>query len=531
MPFRILISDKMSPEGLSYFTGHEGFEIVYDPEISMEALAGRIGEFDALVIRSRTHVSRAMLASSGKLKVIGRAGAGVDNVDVEAATEKGIIVMNTPGGNTLSTAEHAISMLLALARRIPQADHSMHAGKWDKKSIVGMEMFGKTLGVVGLGRIGRVVAEHMQAFGMDVLVHDPLLTAEAAEKMHVRSVAIEEMCRAADAITIHAPLNDDTRGIIGRDELAMMKPGVLVVNCARGGIVDEQALYEALRDRRIGGAALDVFEIEPLPAENPLRGLDNVILTPHLAASTAEAQEKVARDIAAQIREALSGEMIRNAVNAPSVDAKTFAAIRHALDLCWRLGRFCGQYAPEAIKSIEIVYSGSAAQYPNEPLTTSVVKGFLESHVSETVNAVNAIYLARQRDIHIAETRNSNSPDIYAGLITIRTTADSGEAHEVSGTLTQEKTPKIVVIDGRRLDIVPAGHMLAIVNRDLPGFIGAVGTLLGREEINIAQMNVGRNVPGENALTIISVDGPVRPEVLKEIQSLHNVLRVKAIVI
>lgn len=531
MTFRILISDKMTPEGLSYFTGHEGFEIVYNPEIAMEALADCIGEYDALVIRSRTQVSRAMLARPGKLQIIGRAGAGVDNVDVEAATEKGIIVMNTPGGNTLSTAEHAISMLLSLARRIPQADHSMHAGKWDKKSIMGMEMFGKVLGVVGLGRIGRVVAEHMQAFGMEVLVHDPLLTAETAEKMGVRPVSIEELCRLSDAITIHAPLNDDTRGIIGAAELALMKPTALIVNCARGGLIDEAALFDALREHKIGGAALDVFEIEPLPADHPLRGLDNVVLTPHLAASTTEAQEKVARDIAIQIREALGGEMIRNAVNAPSVDAKTFARIHHALDLCGRLGKFCGQFSPAGVKSIEIVYCGTASQHPTEPLTISVIKGFLECHVSETINAVNAMYLARQRDIHISETRRANGNDIYAGLVTVRTVSDSGEAHEVSGTLAQESMPKIVIIDGRRLDIVPEGHLLVIGNRDLPGFIGAVGTLLGNENINIAAMNVARNVPGAEAFTVISVDGPVPPSVIREIQNLHNVLSVRTIVI
>ncbi len=531
MTFRILISDKMTPQGLSCFTGHTGFEIVYNPEITMEALAECLGEYDALVIRSRTQVTRAMLAKPGKLQIIGRAGAGVDNVDVDAATEKGIIVMNTPGGNTLSTAEHAISMLLSLARRIPQADQSMHAGKWDKKTIMGTEIFGKVLGVVGLGRIGRVVAEHMQAFGMEVIVHDPLLTQETADKLGVRPVSIEEMCRQADAITIHAPLNDDTRGIIGAPQLALMKPTALLVNCARGGIIDEKALCEALRERKIGGAALDVFEIEPLPADHPLRGLDNVVLTPHLAASTTEAQEKVARDIAVQVRETLSGEMVRNAVNAPSVDAKTFARIHHVLDLCGRLGKFCGQFSPVGVKAIEIIYSGTSVQHPSEPLTVAVVKGFLECHVSKAVNAVNAMYLARQRDIHISETRRSNNNDIYAGLVTVRTVSDSGEAHEVSGTLTRENMPKIVIIDGRRLDIVPEGYLLVIGNRDLPGFVGSIGTLLGNENINIATMNVARNNAGDAAVTVISVDGPVPPHVLKEIQNLHNVLNARAIVI
>ncbi len=531
MSFRILISDKMSPEGLSYFTGHEGFEVVYDPEITMEQLAGRLGEFDALVIRSRTRVTRQMLASPGKLKIVGRAGAGVDNVDVEAATEKGVIVMNTPGGNTLSTAEHAISMMLSLARRIPQADRTMKDGQWDKKSFVGVEMFGKTLGVVGLGRIGRVVVERMQAFGMEVLAFDPLLTQEAAQKLGIKPATVEEICRQADVITVHAPLNEDTRGLIGEAALATMKPGVLIVNCARGGIVDEAALAAALREKKIAGAALDVFEQEPLPGEHPLRGLDNVVLTPHLAASTAEAQEKVARDIAIQIREALSGEMIRNAVNAPSVDAKTFARIRHAIDLCERLGRFASQYAGSAITALDIAFSGSKAEHPTEPLVTAVLKGFLEYHIDEPVNQVNAQYLARQRGIRISETRRTETDDIYAGLVTVRTTNESGETHELSGTVTQERQAKIVTIDGKRLDIIPEGHMLVVANRDLPGFIGQIGTLLGRVNINIAQMNVGRTRAHEEALTVINVDEPVPAEVIREICQLPHVLAVRSIVI
>ncbi|MCL5269073.1 MAG: phosphoglycerate dehydrogenase, partial [bacterium] len=325
MPMRILISDKMSPEGLSYFTGHEGFEIIYDPDITMEQLAERLGEFDALVIRSRTRVTREMLANPGKLKVIGRAGAGVDNVDVEAATARGVIVMNTPGGNTLSTAEHAISMMLALARQIPYADRTMKEGKWDKKNIVGVEIAGKTLGILGLGKIGREVAIRMRAFDMEILGYDPFLTQETAEKLGVELADVDTVCQRADMITVHCPLNDETRGLIGAERLAMMKPAALLVNCARGGIVDEDALCDALREKKIAGAAVDVFTAEPLPADHKFRSLPNIVLTPHLAASTTEAQEKVARDIAIQVREALSGEMIRNAVNAPSLDSKTYA--------------------------------------------------------------------------------------------------------------------------------------------------------------------------------------------------------------
>jgi D-3-phosphoglycerate dehydrogenase len=373
MSFRIFISDKMSPDGLAHFTGHEGFEVHYDPEITMDALAEQLGQYDALVVRSRTKVSRAMLENPGNLKIIGRAGAGVDNIDITAATERGVIVMNTPGGNTVSTAEHAVSMILSLARRIPHADATMKAGEWAKKSIVGTEMFGKVLGIIGLGRVGRVVAERMQGFGMEIVAHDPLLTHEAAEKLGVTLAEVDEICREADIITIHAPLNDETRGMIGREQLAMMKPTALLVNCARGGIVDEDALAEALKENNIAGAALDVFAKEPLPADHPLRGLKNLVLTPHLAASTAEAQEKVARDIAIQIREALSGEMIRNAVNAPSVDPKTFQRIRPLLDLCERLGRFSVQYIEPAVQTIEITYAGTVSEPPIDPLTTAII--------------------------------------------------------------------------------------------------------------------------------------------------------------
>ena len=317
MAMRILISDKMSPEGLANFTGREGFEIIYDPDITMEQLAERIGEYDALVIRSRSRVTRETLANPGKLKIIGRAGAGVDNVDVEAATERGIIVMNTPGGNTMSTAEHTISMMLSLARQIPRADKTMKEGQWAKSGIMGVEMFEKTLGILGLGKIGREVALRMNAFGMKVLIFDPFVTREAAEKMGIELADVDTICEQADVITVHCPLNNDTRGLINAERLAKMKPTTLIVNCARGGIIDEDALYEALKEKKIAGAAVDVFTQEPLPGDHKLRGLTNVVLTPHLAASTNEAQEKVARDIALQIFDGLSGEMIRNAVNAP----------------------------------------------------------------------------------------------------------------------------------------------------------------------------------------------------------------------
>jgi D-3-phosphoglycerate dehydrogenase len=528
---RILISDKMSPEGLSYFTGREGFEIIYNPEITMEELAAQIGDYDALVIRSRSRVTRATLDRPGKLKIIGRAGAGVDNVDVEAATERGVIVMNTPGGNTLSTAEHTISMMLSLARRIPFADRTMHEGKWEKSGIMGVEMFEKTLGIVGVGKIGREVATRMRAFGMDVLVYDPFLTEEAAAQMGVTLADVDTIVEKADVLTVHCPLNNETRGIIGAARLAKMKPTALVVNCARGGIIDEEALFNALKEKKIAGASLDVYSQEPLPADHPFRSLTNVVLTPHLAASTAEAQEKVARDIALQIFEALGDGQIRNAVNAPSLDAKTYEKMRPVLDLAERLGKFLVQFAKPAVKQLDITYSGTATEYSTKPITTALVKGFLERSVSESVNAVNALYLAKQLGIKINEIRSSHTDDVFSGLVTVKSTSDSGQVNEISGTLYQSRFPRLVVVNGKRVDATPQGEMLVLENKDVPGIIGLIGTILGKQGINIAAMNWGRIAPGGDALTVINVDQSVSDGVLQELTAQNNVLRAHHIVI
>lgn len=534
MTMRIFVSDKMSPEGLAHFTGIAGIECVYDPDISMEALAEKIGEFDALVIRSRTRVTREMLANPGRLRIIGRAGAGVDNVDIEAATEKGVIVMNTPGGNTVSTAEHAISMMLSLARRIPQADASMKAGKWDKKSIVGTEMFGKTLGILGMGKIGRVVADHMLAFGMKILAYDPFLTQDAARELGVTLADLDTICQQADVITIHAPANAETRGMIDARRIALMKPTMLLVNCARGGIIDEEALVEALKERRIAGAALDVFSVEPLPADHPLRSLDNVVLTPHLAASTTEAQEKVAEQIAEQIRDALTGGVIRNAVNAPSVDPKTYAQIREVIDLCERMGTFISQVMPAALKELSVVFSGTKARHPSTPLVTALLKGYLRNVVSEPVNDVNATYRARQLGIKVSETRTDETDDVYAGMISVQMRADEENCriHEISATLDARRRPHLVKINGRRIDAVPEGQMLVIENRDVPGVVGAVCTAIGRHQINIASIDWSRGAEaGSTALTVINIDHPVTPELMQEIEELDNIIWARAVLI
>lgn len=528
---RILISDKMSPEGLSYFTGREGFEIIYNPDITMEQLAEQIGEYDALVIRSRSRVTRETLANPGKLKIIGRAGAGVDNVDVEAATERGVIVMNTPGGNTISTAEHTISMMLSLARRIPFADRTMHDGKWEKSGIMGVEMFEKTLGILGVGKIGREVATRMRAFGMDVMVYDPFLTQEAAQQMGVTVADVDTIIEKADMLTVHCPLNNETRGLVNAARLAKMKPTALVVNCARGGIIDEEALIEALKSKKIAGAALDVFSQEPLPADHPFRTLPNVVLTPHLAASTTEAQEKVSRDIAIQIFDAFTEGMIRNAVNAPSMDGKTYEKLRPVLDLAERLGKFLAQFAKPAVKQMDITYTGTATEYPTKPITTAIVKGFLDYSVSESVNHVNAMHLAKQLGVKINDTRSSQTDDVFSGLITVKAISDSGEVNEISGTLYQSRLPRLVIVNNKRVDATPQGEMLVLENRDVPGIIGMVGTLLGKHGINIAAMNWGRVAPGGDALTVINVDQPVSDTVIKELTAAPQVVRAHHIVI
>ncbi len=531
MTVRILISDKMSEEGLGYFRGQEGFEVDYQPEILMDDLAGAIGRYDALVIRSRTQVTRETLANTGALKIIGRAGAGVDNVDLDAATERGILVMNTPGANTMATAEHAISMLMALARRIPFADSTMKEGRWAKKDIVGVELFDKTLGIIGLGRIGRVVAERLNAFGMKILAHDPFLTCEVARQLNVEPADLDTICAQADMITIHCPINDETRGLLDARRLGLMKPTALVVNCARGGIVDEDALYDALKEGRIAGAAVDVFATEPLPGESKLRELPNAVLTPHLAATTGEAQEKVARELAEQLRDSLVSGVVRNAVNAPSIDNKTYQQLAPVLDLCLRLGRLCSQYIGPGVNRIEITYKGAKAKHDPTPLTTELIKGFLQFHFSEPVNSVNALYIARRMGIKIVETRTEEIDDVYAGLITVRTVSDTGEVNTISGTLNHRREPRLVMVNQKQVDAIPQGEMLLLENRDVPGIIGSVGTCLGRHGINIAMLSWGRLKPGGDAMTVINTDNPISDEVLAELGSLPNVLGARHVVI
>ncbi|MEI7635461.1 MAG: phosphoglycerate dehydrogenase [bacterium] len=524
---RILVSDKISKEGLVILQSG-GYEVVEKPEITAEELAKEIGEYDALVIRSRTTVSAETLSNPGKLKVIGRAGVGVDNVDVKTASKLGIIVMNTPGGNTISTAEHTMAMIMSLARSTPQADRSMHEGRWDKKKYVGVELYRKTLGIVGLGRIGTEVAKRALAFGMRVMAYDPYMSAEVVKRLGITQAGIDEICKESDFITVHTPLNDATRGLIGPAQFDMMKKSVRIINCARGGIIQESALVEALKSGKVAGAALDVFEQEPLPADHPLRAFDNVALTPHLGAATSEAQEGVAKEVAEQIVDCLSGRVIRNAVNAPSADPSVLEQLRPYIDLARRLGKFVSQFAGKPVSQLRVSCSGAIADYPIAPISISALVGFLDPITESTVNFVNAGLIAKERGIEVVEVKSTKVFD-FTNLISVEVVTEAGEAVWVGGTLAHNKFPRIVVVNDKFFDVTPEGFLVVIENRDVPGIIGSVGTLLGNRRINIGQMTWGRTEDGNEAITVINVDQEIRKELLDELTALPDIISARLI--
>lgn len=525
---RILVSDSLSDEGLNILKS-AGFQVDHKPEISQEDIAKEIENYDALVIRSRTTVTPEIIKNGKNLKVVGRAGVGLDNVDVATATQHGVIVMNTPGGNTVSTAEHTMAMLTSLARSIPQADRSMHEGRWDKKKFVGVELFGKTLGICGMGRIGSEVVKRALAYGMKVLAYDPFINEEAVKRLGVTKATVDEICQNADFITVHSPLNAQTRNLLNKERFAMMKKGVRVLNCARGGIVDEQALLEGLQNGTVAGAALDVFEVEPLPADHPFRSMDNVIMTPHLGAATSEAQEGVAREIAEQIVEVLQGKMIRNAINAPSVDPAILDQLKPFIDLARRMGRFMSQFVCSPARALRVYYSGSVLDYPVASVTNAALIGFLEPMTEgSVVNFVNAGTIAKDRGIEVIEQTSSKLYN-FANLITLEVECEDGTKNFIGGTLFTKDNPRIVVVNDKFFDVVPEGEMIVIENKDVPGIIGSVGTVLGKHNVNISQMTWGRTLPGSDAITVINVDQPVSEDMIKEIEKLPNIISARTI--
>lgn len=522
---KVLVSDNIAPKGIEIMR-NAGLEVDVKTGLNPEELKACIGEYHGLVIRSATKVTADIIESAVNLKVIGRAGSGLDNVDKNAASKKGIVVMNTPGGNTITTAEHSIAMLFSVARLIPQANASMKAGKWEKKKFMGVELFNKTLGVVGLGNIGGQVAKRGQCLQMNVIAYDPFLNEERATSEGIRKVSLDELFEQSDFITIHTPMTAETKGVINARTIAKMKDGVRIINCARGGIVNEGDLYEAVKSGKVGGVALDVFEKEP-PENNPLLTLDNVICTPHLGASTEEAQQNVALAVAEQVADYLVQGTIRNAVNFPSIPSDQVPRLQPYLTLAEKLGGFSSQIFEGGASEITVEYRGDAADINTAPVTMAALKGYLTPILLETVNFVNAPFIAKERGIEVRETKTEDAGD-YHGLIGLRIKANGGEIY-VAGTLFSKKDPRVILIDNFKVEIVPEGDLLLIHNNDKPGVIGNIGSLLGESNINIARMHFGRETAGGMAISVVSIDATPTSEIIDRIKNLPNILSVKHI--
>lgn len=518
---KVLISDKMSNLAREAFVDRS-IEVDVFTDLTPDEFAARIGEYEGLAIRSSTRVSESVLKNSGHLRVIGRAGIGVDNVDIPAATARGIVVMNTPFGNAITTAEHAISLMLALARQIPQANASTHAGKWEKTRFMGVELMGKTLGLIGCGNIGTIVADRARGLKMRVLAYDPFLTVAKAVEAGVEMADLDQVLTEADFITLHTPLNDQTRGIIDRAALAKTRPGVRIINCARGGLVVEADLLEALESGHVAGAALDVFEQEPPAMENPLFGHDLVVATPHLGASTTEAQEKVAQQIARQMADYLLDGAVANALNMPSVSAEEAPRLKPYMGLVEQLGAFAGQATHTGLREIDVCYEGDAATINTRPLTAVLLKGLLAPLLAG-VNMINAPLIAADRGIKVREATSSSAGEYQTRIILTVTT--ESQTRSVSGTLFN-KEPRLVSIKGIHVDARFGSHMLYITNRDKPGFIGALGTLLGDAGINIATFNLGRAEKGGDAIALIEIDESPPKKVIDRIRDLRHVIQV-----
>jgi len=520
MRYRVLLSDALGPEGLARLNEQPDLEIEAKPGLAPDELCRIIGDFDALIVRSGTKVTAKVLEHAKKLRVIGRAGIGVDNVDVDAATKRGIVVMNTPGGSNVTTAEHAIAMLMALTRNIPQAVAAVRAGKWPR-NLLGAEVCNKTLGVIGLGNIGTIVAERAVGLRMKVIGYDPFVTAETAARIGVELVTLEQMYPRADYITIHTPLIPETRGLIGRDAIAKMKKGVRIVNCARGGIVDEAALADAIKSGHVAGAALDVLEQEPPAADNPLLQLEQVICTPHLGAQTGEAQVNVAIAIAQQVAEFLTKGTIQNAVNAPSLSPEVLQVLRPYLRLAEKLGGLAAQLGRETPTEITIYPSGETADREVKPLTTAVLRGLLERS-AEGVNYVNAPAMARDRGIRVVQSKTPHA-GAYRNAIGVKVETAAG-ATRVAGAVFDADTIRVTQINDFKLEAVPEGYVLLLHNKDVPGVVGRVGTLLGENGINIAGLELGREHVGGMALSLFHVDDPVPDAVLEALRTHPNVV-------
>jgi D-3-phosphoglycerate dehydrogenase len=521
---RVLISDALSPRAVEIFAAR-GVDTDVMTGLTPDDLKKIIGKYDGLAVRSATKVTKAVLERAENLKVIGRAGIGVDNIDVAAATQRGIVVMNTPYGNSITTAEHAIALMFALARQLPAADRSTQAGKWEKARFMGVELTGKVLGVIGCGNVGSIVADRALGLKMKVLAYDPFLSAERAVALGVEKVELNDLLARADFITLHTPLTDATRNIIDARALSRTKKGVRIINCARGGLIVEEDLKAALDSGQVAGAALDVFPVEPAK-ENPLFGREDVIATPHLGASTTEAQENVALQIAEQMSDYLTTGAVVNALNMPSLSAEEATRLKPYLKLAEQLGNFAGQLTTYELKAVEIAYEGNAADLNIKPLTAIILSAILRPQL-DTVNMVNAPVICRERNISVSETRAPMRAS-YQTLIRV-TVASERHKRSVAGTLFGGDKPRIVEVEGIPMEAELGAHMLFVRNKDKPGFIGNLGRTMGEAGINIATLHLGRSEPGGDALCLVQVDQPLSDDILECVRAIPNVILARSL--
>jgi D-3-phosphoglycerate dehydrogenase len=521
---KVLVSDQLSETAVQIFRDR-GVEVDYLPEVGKdkEKLAEIIGNYDGLAIRSATKVTDKLLEKATRLKVIGRAGIGVDNVDIPAASKRGVIVMNTPFGNSVTTAEHAIAMMFAVARQLPEASASTHAGKWEKNRFMGVELFNKTLGVIGAGNIGGIVCNRALGLHMKVIAFDPFLSEDRAKQMGVHKVELEELLQKADFITLHVPLTDKTRNILSRENLAKTKPGVRVINCARGGLIDEEALVDALKSGHVAGAALDVFAVEPA-TESPLFGMPNVVCTPHLGASTTEAQENVALQVAEQMADYLLTGAVSNALNMPSVTAEEAAIMGPWIKLAQHLGAFAGQMTDEPIKAINILYDGSVAEMNLQALNCAAIAGIMKA-TNPDVNLVSAPVVARERGIQVATTRQEKSGS-FDGYMKLTVVTDRRE-RSLAGTVFSDGKPRFIQIKGINIDAEIGQHMLYTTNEDVPGIIGLLGMTMGKNGVNIANFTLGRSGVGQDAIALLYLDNALDRKVVETLEATGMFQQVK----
>src|ERR1700676_5435757 len=524
---KVLVADPISPKGVELLENGGRLLVQVKTGLKEADLVAIAADFSAIVVRSQTKITAKVIEAAKQLKVVGRAGVGVDNVDVDAATRRGVIVMNTPGGNTISTAEHAFSLLVSIARNIPQADASVKAGKWDRKSFEGVELHGKTIGIFGMGRIGTEVARRVMAVGMRAIAYDPYLSPSRARSLQVELFEdLDQVLAQSDFVTMHMPLTAETKHLINADRIAKMKPGARIVNCARGGLIDEKALFEALQSGQIAAAALDVYETEPPPADFALRELPNVVFTPHLGASTAEAQESVGIEIAEAIRSVLLEGVIRNAVNVPNIDAKTLAVIAPYLAFGEKLGRFLRQVAPKRCEMLSINYSGRVNEFETSPISRYILKGFLEEAGGGEVNPVNVASLAKTLGLKTVETKDSAAGE-FTDLVELQAVGH-GETVSVAGTFIGS-SPRIIRINGRHVEARSVGVLLLLENHDVPGIVGQIGTVLGAHSVNIANMSLSRDHRGGEVLTVLNLDSVPDEAIIESLLTNPNIRSAKVV--